>query len=252
MEQAIRRPSVGCIEIPKVQTEHRALKKTNSSAPGAQPRADTALTRCAPDIACVRRTKVKERCVCLAVNGGSLSELVFQWYLDNTHRPGNRLVLIHVLEEIHTNLFPDEINRTSSSVESEYQRSLQNSAELKTRLSTKLNKLGVSFKFVARYGQPARVIVTVVQEEDADLVVVGYQVQGRLQRLLTGGSIANHVTKHAHCPVLVCRHKMKQKPTGWSDDDDDFRERRRGSERRGRRSKPRAMWETLVRTIKRE
>lgn len=169
----------------------------------------------------------------------------------------------------------DEINRTSSSVESEYQRSLQNSAELKTQLSTKLNKLGVSifnrkisisksmshvwnwkvsFKFVARYGQPARVIVTVVQEEDADLVVVGYQVQGRLQRLLTGGSIANHVTKHAHCPILVCRHKMKQKPTGWSDDDvsDDFRERRRGSERRGRRSKPRAMWETLVRTIKRE
>lgn len=50
------------------------------------------------------------------------------------------------------------------------------------------------------YGHPANVLVE--ESTDADLLVVGSRGHGRvLQRVL--GSVSDHCTHHAHCPVVV-------------------------------------------------
>ncbi len=54
------------------------------------------------------------------------------------------------------------------------------------------------------FGSPGEVIACVAQEEGSDLIIVGSRGLGAFQRTLLG-SVSDHVTHHAHCPVLVVR-----------------------------------------------
>ena len=53
-------------------------------------------------------------------------------------------------------------------------------------------------------GDPAQEIITVAQDRQADLIVVGSRGRGRLAGLLLG-SVAQKVMSLAHCPVVVVR-----------------------------------------------
>jgi nucleotide-binding universal stress UspA family protein len=53
-------------------------------------------------------------------------------------------------------------------------------------------------------GDPAQEIITVAQDRQADLIVVGSRGHGRLAGLLLG-SVAQKVMSLAHCPVVVVR-----------------------------------------------
>jgi nucleotide-binding universal stress UspA family protein len=53
-----------------------------------------------------------------------------------------------------------------------------------------------------REGQPAEEIITLAEELDADLVVVGSRRAGRVKRLITG-SVSEGVVHRASCPVLI-------------------------------------------------
>jgi nucleotide-binding universal stress UspA family protein len=54
------------------------------------------------------------------------------------------------------------------------------------------------------YGHPAQQILAVAEQETPDLIVMGVQGRGALD-LLMFGSTANHVVRHAACPVLTVR-----------------------------------------------
>ena len=54
------------------------------------------------------------------------------------------------------------------------------------------------------YGHPAQQILEVAAQETPDLLVMGVQGRGALD-LLMFGSTANHVVRHAACPVLTVR-----------------------------------------------
>ena len=53
-------------------------------------------------------------------------------------------------------------------------------------------------------GDPAEAIITLAQDRNADLIVLGSRGHGRLAGLLLG-SVAQKVVAHAACPVLVVR-----------------------------------------------
>jgi nucleotide-binding universal stress UspA family protein len=53
-----------------------------------------------------------------------------------------------------------------------------------------------------REGQPAEEIITLAEELDADLVVVGSRRAGRVKRLITG-SVSEGVVHRTSCPVLI-------------------------------------------------
>jgi nucleotide-binding universal stress UspA family protein len=56
----------------------------------------------------------------------------------------------------------------------------------------------------ARDGEPADAIITVAEETDADLIVVGNKGMTGAARFLLG-SVPNKITHHAPCNVLVVR-----------------------------------------------
>jgi nucleotide-binding universal stress UspA family protein len=59
---------------------------------------------------------------------------------------------------------------------------------------------------VVREGSPGEEIVKVIEENDADLVVVGSNRHSSLHNLLLG-STAAHLATHSPAPVLVMRSR---------------------------------------------
>lgn len=57
-----------------------------------------------------------------------------------------------------------------------------------------------------RLGDPARSLLQMCVDYEADLLVVGTHARRGLDRFLDG-SVAEYVVRHAHCPVLVARPK---------------------------------------------
>ena len=54
--------------------------------------------------------------------------------------------------------------------------------------------------------KPGHAIVEKAQELDATFIVTGTRGMGKIRRTILG-SVSDFVVHHAHCPVLVCRHK---------------------------------------------
>jgi len=61
---------------------------------------------------------------------------------------------------------------------------------------------GLAPRLVPAIGDPARTIVDVADEAQADLIVVGTREPRTLDRLL-GTSVSGGVSRHAHCDVLI-------------------------------------------------
>lgn len=55
-------------------------------------------------------------------------------------------------------------------------------------------------------GEPARAIVELAQEVGATVIVMGSRGHGGFRRAVLG-SVSDHVTRHAPCPVLVTGHE---------------------------------------------
>jgi nucleotide-binding universal stress UspA family protein len=72
------------------------------------------------------------------------------------------------------------------------------------RESRALEDEGIEVMAHAREGDPAEVIIDVVQEEGADLIVVGARGLSGLQRFLLG-SVSSKLSHHAPTSVMVVR-----------------------------------------------
>lgn len=112
---------------------------------------------------------------------------------------GAELVLLHVASEAlwRETLGTREVRRVFES-----QR-----AWVTETLAARVRELttgGVSARSVVKTGVPWREVVGAVEEEHADMIVMGTQGRTGLDRLLIG-SVAERVVRHAPCPVLTVR-----------------------------------------------
>ncbi|MGI8757634.1 MAG: universal stress protein [Acidimicrobiales bacterium] len=77
-------------------------------------------------------------------------------------------------------------------------------AESTTALESLDQALGITSEHVVETGDPGSTICDLAARVGADVVVIGSQGHGWLQRVLIG-SVSNYVLHHAPCPVLVMR-----------------------------------------------
>jgi universal stress protein A len=115
---------------------------------------------------------------------------------------GARLYVLHVAQEIAPTageeFFPGDLDAL--------QRDVIERATSRLEASLTDNDLTVlrATPVVRASTDPARAIIDYAKEAHADIVVVGTHGRGPLSQLFMG-SVAEHVVRHAPCPVLVVR-----------------------------------------------
>lgn len=79
-----------------------------------------------------------------------------------------------------------------------------------------LDFTGVPYKTVIQVGNPAQQINQYAEDHGSDLIITATQGQTGLAHVLIG-SVAEHVVRHAHCPVLVVRARKGRGKTHQSE-----------------------------------
>lgn len=162
--------------------------------------------------------------VLIAVDDTKSSKAVLSTFHNLVRQPEN-IVLLHVERLEGRSLMIDMLGQAELSTLKE---SL-NGTEHKEALDRKAEKIlsyyrkefegdGISgVTTVVRAGHPAEEILSVADQEDVDLILLGYSVRNGLDRLFAG-SVAADVQKSAKVPVLMAkRPNMCEEPYSWKD-----------------------------------
>ena len=74
------------------------------------------------------------------------------------------------------------------------------------RAEREVSSEGISVVTHAREGDPAKVILDVAEEQNADLIVVGARGLTGFKRFLLG-SVSSKLSHHAQCSLMIVREK---------------------------------------------
>jgi len=155
-------------------------------------------------------------CCLIAIDDDEFSLAAFQFYVEHLHRPGNRLVLVHIV------LLPvKSTNQLAMKLEAEREVSLLNEKLRVRGLQDKYEDLMRAYKVpgginVIYYSQsPGKILCEVAAEEKSHLIIIGSrcsstylhgsEAQSSEDGVIHLGEIGEYLLKKSPCPVLVAR-----------------------------------------------
>lgn len=113
---------------------------------------------------------------------------------------GARLTLITIFEPYQTVCPYGEV--VFAGMDTHYIAESQEQAI--SRAGRVVDELGVPYQCRKLIGHPAAEIVRAAEEDGCDLIVLGSRGLSGIKSFLLG-SVSDHVTHHAHCPVLIVK-----------------------------------------------
>ncbi|MBS1233156.1 MAG: syrB [Nitrospirae bacterium] len=162
--------------------------------------------------------------VLIAVDGTKASKAVLATFNNSVQLP-QEVILLHVQrlegrsmmidmlgeaemstlkESLKDTQHKEELDRKSQKILNYYKKEIEDSGFLNVRTATK-------------DGHPADEILKFAQQEDVELIILGYSGRTGLNRLIAG-SVAKEVEKKAEVPVLVAKRvSMCEEPYSWKD-----------------------------------
>lgn len=125
-----------------------------------------------------------------------------EYALSLAQEANGRLILLHVIESLVGETAAADMGHLSVS---EYSRYVEEDAvaRLKSAVPDEARTWSTPQERIAR-GRAYREILRVARDEGVDLIVMGVQGKGALNRLVFG-STTHHVIREARCPVLTIR-----------------------------------------------
>jgi nucleotide-binding universal stress UspA family protein len=133
------------------------------------------------------------------VDFSASSARALEYALSLAQEAGGRIVLVHALEWL-----PEPVRTVSGNFDvPEYRRQIE--ADTRKDLEALVPEDARAWcdpEFVLMHGKAYRGLVDVAEARDAELIVLGTQGRGALDRALFG-STADHVVREATAPVLV-------------------------------------------------
>jgi nucleotide-binding universal stress UspA family protein len=147
--------------------------------------------------------------ILLATDGSKEAELASRTAADLAQSTGSELHVLYVWEAANpyveaVGLAGDEPVTPRLDAELKRQFDLQARAVLDAQ-SEKVRAVGGTVAQAhLRMGKADHEIVTLAEEIEAGLIVMGGRGRGGIRRALMG-SVSDSVVRHAHCPVLVVR-----------------------------------------------
>jgi nucleotide-binding universal stress UspA family protein len=133
-----------------------------------------------------------------AVDFSTLSLKAVEYCLSLAQESGGRLILFNAVE-----WFPDEPTWIGSPSVSDYKTEMEE--QVRARLEEVVPKearVWCDVEIAVRSGKAYRELLEVARERKADLIAMGVRGRNPLDIMLFG-STAQHVVRHAECPVLT-------------------------------------------------
>jgi nucleotide-binding universal stress UspA family protein len=134
--------------------------------------------------------------VLAAIDGSPMTDLVLDHCAHYAKMSGCDLTLLHVIEDI--------IPLTGIPDTPLYQERKKEGMEILARAERILKEQGVECKTMLVEGPVAPQIVNVAEDNGIDYIFMGSRGLRGLKRMLLG-SVADSVTKYAHCAVTIIR-----------------------------------------------
>lgn len=135
------------------------------------------------------------------------ADLAFNFALDSAmKRPGCKLYLLHVIPESDAQFWKTYIYE----VEDVDQKAKQDiDAKISQKYLPKIPK-GLDFKIEFRVGNVSIKILEFAQENRIDLIVIGRQGRGSLQKALFG-NVTEKIARKAECAILIIPLSLKKR-----------------------------------------
>ncbi|KAL3852268.1 hypothetical protein ACJMK2_015933 [Sinanodonta woodiana] len=152
-----------------------------------------------------------ERIVVIAVDGSEQARYAYDFYVDNVHKTGDKVYLVHsveVNEVLHSSQWfnspysfdKDILVKLLEEEKEKIRQKLEGYAEW-----LRASKINGTVKSV-HASSPGEGICKAAEEVGAAAVIIGTRGMGTVRRTLLG-SVSDYVLHHCHVPVLVCRQK---------------------------------------------
>jgi len=162
--------------------------------------------------------------VLIAVDGTKASKAVLATFNNSVQLP-QEVILLHVQRLEGRSLMIDMLGEAEMSTLKESLKDTQHKEELDRKSQKILNYYKkeiedsgfLNVRTATKDGHPADEILKFAQQEDVELIILGYSGRTGLNRLIAG-SVANEVEKKAEVPVLVAKRvSMCEEPYSWKD-----------------------------------
>ena len=144
------------------------------------------------------------RNILVPVDGSELSMDAFDQALSLSTMTGSRITVLHVIEFIYSDyamLEGAEVISASNLIQTETREQVKSSLEEFVR---KGEKEGVEVRTLIKEGPVAHEIIEL--SKNYDLIIIGSHGRRMISSLIMG-SVAEKVSRHAHCPVMLVREK---------------------------------------------
>ena len=162
--------------------------------------------------------------VLIAVDGTKASKAVLATFNNSVQLP-QEVILLHVQRLEGRSLMIDMLGEAEMSTLKESLKETQHKEELDRKSQKILNYYKkeiedsgfLNVRTATKDGHPADEILKFAQQEDVELIILGYSGRTGLNRLIAG-SVAKEVEKKAEVPVLVAKRvSMCEEPYSWKD-----------------------------------
>jgi nucleotide-binding universal stress UspA family protein len=136
--------------------------------------------------------------VLVAIDGSSISDMVIKRSGQYARVAACDLTVLHVVEDV--------ISRSSENVEGSYlgRANKEEGEKILEKARKTLQHYGIECQTKVVTGPVAATILDVAEKGNFDAIFVGSKGFGGIKRMLLG-SVADDVTRHAHCSVTVVR-----------------------------------------------
>ncbi|WAR02526.1 YQA3-like protein [Mya arenaria] len=146
-----------------------------------------------------------KRTIVIAIDDSIHSEFAFDFYVDNVHRHGDHIVLVHVPE--YSNILSASSLLTDPNIVAEMIKDIEErTSELVDKYSFKMQQKQLHGHVKQQCGKPGEAILECAREEGATMLILGTRGMGLMRRTFMG-SVSDYCLHHASFPVIVCRHK---------------------------------------------
>lgn len=145
-----------------------------------------------------------KRTILLPVDNSANCERAFKWYLKRSMRPGDKLILLHVVQPDYA-MPPDGfiVDTFAKTFDDSMNESIRLGKEVVERYAKMCKAENVPHTALL-HADPdhGNAVVTVATKHGADLIVIATRGMGKARRTILG-SVSHYVVHHASVPVLV-------------------------------------------------